>query len=367
LNKSVEKGVLFPLVSALKTKQPTKELGPDKPGETDGTVQESVKKVEGGSEQGSAKGGGEKILEQLPPVQIREKSTIHSGSVASKVKGGTPCSKLSDTPSSTKKASFAQVAAKQPTKTVDKPLNGQIAVVTLSFKVIKGEEPRATFAKKMAQALKFLHEECDEPGAAVIPVDHVGKVLLSTKTIKKLSDMPKYVIKLKNYFHIPNERAFNPVQNNGRIIKASAQMFFTSDPETLLEAAAPDLRNLGCGIYYKTLQEVFSESDHILLGAPMVMTVQKVQDELQRLLKQTEKGPDFTGKWELPIKVTKEHAPGMPWETEEEKKDSKITIASKQVYIIHVSKKNHGRLTDLLKEIKNRRSCIRNGDRRPSR
>ena len=58
-------------------------------------------------------------------------------------------------------------------------------------------------------------------------------------------------------------------------------MFFTSDPETLLEAAAPDLRNLGCGIYYKTLQEVFLESDHILLGAPMVMTVQKVQDELQ--------------------------------------------------------------------------------------
>ena len=45
----------------------------------------------------------------------------------------------------------------------------------------------------------------------------------------------------------------------------------------------------------------------------------------------------------------------MPWETEEEKKDSKITIASKQVYIIHVSKKNHGRLTDVLKEIKNRK------------
>jgi hypothetical protein len=100
LNKSVAKGVVAPLVSALKTKQSTKELGPDKPGETDGTVQEIVKKVEGGSEQGSAKGVGEKISEQLPPVQIREKSTIHSGSVASKGKGGTPCSKLSDTPSS---------------------------------------------------------------------------------------------------------------------------------------------------------------------------------------------------------------------------------------------------------------------------
>ena len=107
---------------------------------------------------------------------------------------------------------------------------------------------------------------------------------MSTKSIKKLSDMPKYVIKLKKYFYIPNERAFNPVQNNGRIITASAQMIFTSDQKTLLEAAAPDLRNLGCGIYYKTLKQVFLESDHILLGAPMVMTVQKVQNELQRLL-----------------------------------------------------------------------------------
>ena len=68
--------------------------------------------------------------------------------------------------------------------------------------------------------------------------------------------MPKYFIKLKNYFYIPNQRPFNPVQQNGRIIKASAQMFFTSDPEKLLEAAALDLRNMGCGIYYKTLQEV---------------------------------------------------------------------------------------------------------------
>jgi hypothetical protein len=115
-------------------------------------------------------------------------------------------------------------------------------------------------------------------------------------------------------------------------------MFFTSDPETLLEAAAADLRNTGCGIYYKTLQEVYSESDHILLGAPMVMTVQKVEKEFQRLLKVSEKGPDYTGRWELQIKVTKEHAPGMPWETEEEMKASNITTASKQVFIIHVSK-----------------------------
>ena len=97
----VAKGVVSPLVSALKTKLITKEPGPDEPWETDGTSQEIAKKVEGESEQGSAKGEGEKISEQLPPVQIREKSSKHSGSEASKEKGGTPRSKLSNTPSST--------------------------------------------------------------------------------------------------------------------------------------------------------------------------------------------------------------------------------------------------------------------------
>ena len=342
----VEKTVVTPLVSVLRATSTSKESASHRVGK------ESTQEMDEDGEEGR-----ERVVayDMLPTVQIREKSSNNSGSKAIKGKGGTPRSKPSDTTSSTKKTSFAQMATKQPTKIVDKPLQVNTAVVSLSFKVLKGEDPRTTFGKKMAQALKFLHEECDEPEAAVLPVDHVGEVFVSTKTIKKLSDMPKYAIKMKHYFCIPNQRSFNPVQNNSRIIKASAKMLFKSDPKTLLEEAGPDLRNLGCGVYYKQLQEVNSESDHILLGAPMVMTVERVEKEFQRLLKITEKGIDYSGKWELPIKVTKEHAPGMPWETEEEKKTSKITTASKQVFIIHVSKKNHGRLTELLKEIKHRK------------
>ena len=350
-----EKTVVSPLASALRGATPISSKEPALHRAATGSPQEMDQEGEEGRERLLTNVEGVKDIDLLPPVQIRKKSANNSGSKASKEEGGTPSSKPSDSRSSTKKTSFAQMAAQQPTKIVDKPLQVNTAIVSLSFKVLKGEDPRTTFGKKMAQALKFLHEECDEPKAAVLPVDHVGEVFVSTKTIKKLSDMPKYAIKMKHYFCIPNQRSFNPVQNNSRIIKASAKMCFTSDPKTLLEEAAPDLRNLGCGIYYKQLQEVNSESDHILLGAPMVMTVERVEKEFQRLLKITEKGPDYTGKWELPIKVTKEHAPGMPWETEEEKKTSKITTASKQVFIIHVSKKNHGRLTDLLKEIKHRK------------
>ena len=73
----------------------------------------------------------------------------------------------------------------------------------------------------MDQAPKFLQEVGEDPEAAVVPVEHVGKVFKSTKTIKKHSDVPKYVMKLKQYFVIDNPKAFNPVQqSNGRSINS---------------------------------------------------------------------------------------------------------------------------------------------------
>ena len=72
----------------------------------------------------------------------------------------------------------------------------------------------------------------------------------------------------------------------------------------------------------------------------MVMTEAAVEKELKSILQLTEKGPDYVGDWKMEVKITKEHATGMPWETAEEKKNSTInTTASKQVYTIHVSTK----------------------------
>ena len=288
---------------------------------------------------------------KVPHVTIRPKIL---GSGHSKNSKSTATNQ--STPSSSKKTTFAEQASKLPSKITDKEIKGWTAVVSLVFKVQKGEEPKTIFAKKMDQALKFLQEVGEDSEAAVLPVEHSGKVFKSTKTIKKYADVPKYVMKMKHYFVIENPKAFNPVQqSNGRSIKASAKMFFSKYPQALLEEAESDLKNLGCGVYYKPIQEVHSKEDIVLLGAPMVMNVASVEKELTRILKETEKGQDYEGDWGLPITVSREHAAGMPWETDEQKKKSIITIASKQVYTIHVSKKHYDRLSALLREIKDRK------------
>jgi hypothetical protein len=84
----------------------------------------------------------------------------------------------------------------------------------------------------------------------------------------------------------------------------------------------------------------------------MTIDPNEVQNQLEELLKETEKGKDFKGLWNLPFKVTKEYAPGMPWETDEEKKNSRIPTSAKWVYQVVVGTNDLGRLNDLLSEIK---------------
>jgi hypothetical protein len=105
-------------------------------------------------------------------------------------------------------------------------------------------------------------------------------------------------------------------------------------------------------IYHKELQVVETVSNQVLLGAPMTIDPNEVQNQLEELLKETEKGKDFKGLWNLPFKVTKEYAPGMPWETDEEKKNSRIPTSAKWVYQVVVGTNDLGRLNDLLSEIK---------------
>ena len=54
-------------------------------------------------------------------------------------------------------------------------------------------------------------------------------------------------------------------------------------------------------------------------GRSMVMTKAAVEKELKSILKLTGIGPDYAGVWKMDVKITKENAAGMPWETEEEK------------------------------------------------
>jgi hypothetical protein len=72
------------------------------------------------------------------------------------------------------------------------------------------------------------------------------------KTIKGKFDMPKYQVTMRNFFYIPNPRAFDYVNaDGGRVIKRSAIMGFTENPQQCLEDAVGDLRMMGCAIFYK--------------------------------------------------------------------------------------------------------------------
>jgi hypothetical protein len=73
----------------------------------------------------------------------------------------------------------------------------------------------------------------------------------TVKPIREKTDMPKYQVTMRNYFSIPNQREFDNVsQDGGRVIKGSAVMGFSTDPQTCLDDASGDLQMMGCAIYY---------------------------------------------------------------------------------------------------------------------
>ena len=80
---------------------------------------------------------------KVPHVTIRPKIL---GSGHSKNSKSTATNQ--STPSSSKKTTFAEQASKLPSKITDKEIKGWTAVVSLVFKVQKGEEPKTIFAKK---------------------------------------------------------------------------------------------------------------------------------------------------------------------------------------------------------------------------
>lgn len=243
---------------------------------------------------GNVKSQGEK---GASPSSIRPKGTPSKAAEAP-TNEGTPSSATSKS-----KITFPKAVS---TKIISTKLPGKSVVVNIIIKVKQGEDPRTQFKKKVVEALAFLNEEGQDKGASVIPIDHVGDVLSTTTRIQKMSDFPKFIIGMRRYFFIESETAFNAVnQATGRSIKCSARMFFSSEPKELLKQAGPDLRALGAVIVYKDIQVVDTVSDIALLGAPMSMPAEDVEEELTKLLKAIEKGENFKGEWDLEIKVKK--------------------------------------------------------------
>jgi hypothetical protein len=85
------------------------------------------------------------------------------------------------------------------------------------------------------------------------------------KQIKGKINMPKYQVRMRNFFCIPNPRAFNNVNADGcRVIKGQ-QLWDsrTEKPQQCLKDAARDLRVMGCTIFYKKCQEVDTVTSQI--------------------------------------------------------------------------------------------------------
>jgi hypothetical protein len=141
---------------------------------------------------------------------------------------------------------------------------------------------------------------------------------------------------MRNYFNIPNQMAFlNVNQDNGRVIKGSAIMGFSTNPKNCLEDAAGDLRTMGCALFYKKCQEVDTVAKIILLGVPnsieedvIKITLDTVLSELECTLLKTDSEYKMTKdqrqNW-INCTVTREYPPGMPWEDAEEKKSRGAT------------------------------------------
>ncbi len=86
-----------------------------------------------------------------------------------------------------------------------------------------------------------------------------------------------------------NPRAFDNVNaNGGRVIKGSAFMGFTDNPQQCLDNAARDLRMLGCAIFYKKCKEVDTVTLQILIGAPNTIEEDIIKQTMDKELKKIE-------------------------------------------------------------------------------
>jgi hypothetical protein len=171
--------------------------------------------------------------------------------------------------------------------------------------------------------------------------------------------MPKYQVTTRNYFSVLNQRAFDNVSQDGeRVIKRSAVMGFTNDPQRCLNDAAGDLRMMGCAIFYKRCQEVDTVATQILVGAPKTIEEEIIKQTMDKELKVfkkklllTDKNYTLTReqskKW-VKYAVIREFPAGMPWEGTEEKRQKLGTPYARLAYILHVYQANYEWMKTLL-------------------
>ncbi len=146
------------------------------------------------------------------------------------------------------------------------------------------------------------------------------------------------------------------------MIKGSAIMGFTSNPEQCLDKAAGDLCTMGCTIYYKKCQEVDTVMSQILIGVPNTIEEEIIKQMLDKELKNIKQillkndkeyklTREQSNNW-IRYKVMRDFPAGMPWEGTEEKKQKQGTSNARLAYGLHVHRPDYRRLKSLLAYVK---------------
>ena len=178
------------------------------------------------------------------------------------------------------------MARKPVTQTPAPVIKHKKCVVAFSVRVDKGKDTQAAFCKKLISALSFLQGHIHKH-TSFFAIDESDS---SRLPIKEKADLPIYQVILRRYFAIPNERAFDNVnQEGGREIRGSAVMGFSLDPQKCLKEVAGDLRHMGCAIYFKQCQEVNKVACQLLLGAPNTIEEKVIQRTFDEELKTIER------------------------------------------------------------------------------
>ena len=124
-----------------------------------------------------------------------------------------------------------------------------------------------------------MRTEVDED-ACILPyemsrIDEVG-------VVKGTEDFPQFQVSLRNKFcYIPNDNAFSAVsQDEGRLIRGCCLMGFGDDPQRVLQLAAGDLREMGCGLYLSGVQNIDTVESIVFLGVPHQIEAEVVEEKM---------------------------------------------------------------------------------------
>jgi hypothetical protein len=216
------------------------------PPSTDGTPIDAVKmrrmskNRESGSKKKRDKGDGNKTigrkksksdneeshkgvvdLEQMEKMPLKVKGTKSSAR-----KGKARKDKKKNTPDSgKKKATFAEMVGKEEVK--EKEIKNKTCLVGFTVCVNKTKDTKGGFDKKLLERLLFMQTYINQHATF-----HSIKLGTMLKPIKGKGKFAKFQVTSRNYFCVPNSRAFNNINaDGGCTIKGSAIMGFTGNPE----------------------------------------------------------------------------------------------------------------------------------------